>query len=332
LEAAKMATPYAKLLVAQSIGAFAVLGWHADATAQSDYPNRPVRVVNPYAPGGAVDLVGRAVATGLGQIWGQQVIVDNRPGAGTMIGTEIVARADPDGYTMLCTTAAIAIMPSMYRNMRFDTVRDLYPIVHIVSTPSMLAVHPSVSAKSVKELIALAKAQPGKITVGASGFGTSNHLTAELFQTTAQVKLVVVPYKGGGPAISDFIGGQVDMFFNTPAALLPLAKNGRARVLAILELQRTEYAPDIPALAETFPGFEAATWYGVYGPRALPQALAQRWNEAVNQYLKTAQAQTHFRTHHMRIAGGTIAGFADYHKSETARWGKVIAAAGIKPQ
>jgi tripartite-type tricarboxylate transporter receptor subunit TctC len=321
-----------RLLVAGVSGLVALLGWRAEASAQSDYPNRPVRLVNPYAPGGAVDLVGRAVASGVGQIWGQQLIVDNRPGAGTMIGTEIVARADPDGYSMLCTTAAIAIMPSMYRNMRFDTVRDLFPVVHIVSTPSMLAVHPSVSAKSVKELIALAKAQPGKITVGASGFGTSNHLTAELFQTVAQVKLVVVPYKGGGPAIADFIGGQVDMFFNTPAALLPLAKNGRVRVLAILDTQRADYAPDIPALAETFPGFEAATWYGIYGPRALPQAVAQRWNDTVNQYLKTAQAQSHFRTHHMRLVGGTIAAFADYHKSETARWGKVIAGAGIKPQ
>jgi tripartite-type tricarboxylate transporter receptor subunit TctC len=327
-----MVKPNLRLLVAQGASVVAALGWHAGASAQSDYPNRPVRLVNPYAPGGAVDLVGRAVATGLSQMWGQQMIVDNRPGAGTMIGTEIVARADADGYTMLCTTAAIAIMPSMYRNMRFDTVRDLYPVVHIVSTPSVLAVHPSVSAKSAKELIALAKAQPGKITVGASGFGTSNHLTAELFQSTAQVKLVVVPYKGGGPAIADFIGGQVDMFFNTPAALLPLAKSGRARVLAILELQRVDYAPEIPALAEMYPGFEAATWYGIYGPRALPQALAQRWNDAVNQYLKSPQAQTHFRTHHMRIAGGTIAAFTDYHKAETARWGKVIAAAGIKPQ
>jgi tripartite-type tricarboxylate transporter receptor subunit TctC len=327
-----MAIPFAKWQVARAAAVAVLLSANLHAAAQSDYPNRPVRLVNPYAPGGAVDLVGRAVATGLSQMWGQQMIVDNRPGAGTMIGTEIVARADPDGYTMLCTTAAIAIMPSMYRNMRFDTVRDLYPVVHIVSTPSMLAVHPSVSAKSVKELIALAKAQPGKITVGASGFGTSNHLTAELFQTVAQVKLVVVPYKGGGPAIADFIGGQVDMFFNTPAALLPLAKNGRARVLAILELQRADYAPDIPALAETFPGFEAATWYGIYGPRALPQALAQRWNEAVNQYLKTPQAQAHFRTHHMRLAGGTIAAFTDYHKAETVRWSKVIAAAGIKPQ
>ncbi len=327
-----MAKLFAKSLIAQAIAVVVLLASHMQAAAQSDYPNRPVRLVNPYAPGGAVDLVGRAVATGLSHVWGQQLIVDNRPGAGTMIGTEIVARADPDGYTMLCTTAAIAIMPSMYRSMRFDTVRDLYPVVHIVSTPSMLAIHPSVSVKSVKELIVLAKAQPGKITVGASGFGTSNHLTAELFQTTAQVNLVVVPYKGGGPAISDFVGGQIDMFFNTPAALLPLAKNGRARVLAILELQRTDYAPDIPALAETFPGFEAATWYGIYGPRALPQAIAQRWNEAVNQYLKTPQALAHFRTHHMRIVGGTIATFTDYHKSETARWGKVIIAAGIKPQ
>ncbi len=327
-----MTTRRAKLLMAACLSAATLAAWPAGVWAQSDYPNRPVRLVNPYAPGGAVDLVGRAVATGVGQLWGQQIIVDNRPGAGTMIGSEMVARADPDGYTMLCTTPAIAIMPSMYRNMRFDTLRDLTPVVHIAGTPSMLAVHPSVSARSVKELIAIAKAQPGKITVAASGFGTSNHLTAELFQLVAQVKLVVVPYKGGGPAIADFIGGQVDMFFNTPAALLPLTKTGRARVLAILDTQRADYAPDIPALAEVFPGFEASTWYAIYGPRSLPQALAQRWNDVVNQLLKSPQTLAYFRTHHMRPAGGTIAAFTEYHQSETARWGKVVAAAGIKPQ
>ncbi len=328
-----MANRCSKLLVTAFAGFATMPGWSTDTRAQSDFPNRPVRMVNPYSPGGSVDLVGRAVATGLSQIWGQQVIVDNRPGAGTQIGTEIVVRADPDGYTMLCNSSAIAIMPAIYRNLRFDTVRDLYPIVEVATSAPMLAVHPGVPAKSVKELIALAKAQPGQITAAASGIGSTNHLTTEMFKSMAQVNLLIVPYKGGAPAIADLIGGQVNMFFNSAAAFLPLMKSGRVRVLASGGAQRADYAPDIPTVAESgVPGFEASTWFALYGPRALPQSLAQRWNDSINQYLKTPQAQGYFSKNHMTTVGGTIATFTDYHRSETARWGKVITAAGIKPQ
>ena len=304
-----------------------------NAPAQSTFPNRPVRMVNPYTPGGSVDIVSRALAAGLSEMWGQQVIVDNRPGAGTVIGTEIVTRAEPDGYTMLCTSSAIAIMPAMYRNLRFDPVRDLSPIVHVTSSNSMLAVHPSIPATSVKELIALAKAQPGVISAAVSGIGSTNHLTTELFKSMAQIDLLVVPYKGGGPAMTDFMGGQVKMFFNSAAAFLPLMKAGKVRVLATSGAQRADYAPDVPTVAESgLPGFEASTWFAIYGPRALPPALAQRWNESVNRYLDTPQAKEYFRKNHMRPIGGSIASFAEWHKSETARWGKVIVGAGIKPQ
>ncbi len=328
-----MARRCAAILALAVTGCAAMFGGIMDARAQSEFPNRPVRLVNPFAPGGAVDLVGRAVAAGVAESWGQQVIVDNRPGAGTQIGTEIVVRAAPDGYTMLCNSSAIAIMPSMYRNMRFDTVRDVYPIVQIANSIPMLAVHPGFAAKSVKELIALAKAQPGVITVAASGIGSTNHLSAEMFKSMAGIDLLVVPYKGGGPAIADLLGGQVNMFFNTATAFLPHMRSGRLRVLATGGAQRVDYAPEIPTVAEAgVPGFEASTWYGIYGPRALPGGLAQRWNDAVNRYLSTPQAQEFFRKNHMRPLGGTIAAFTDYHKSETARWSKVIAAAGIKPQ
>lgn len=328
-----MATRFAKALVTACLGLVGGLGWSSGTRAQSDFPIRPVRLVNPYTPGGSVDLVGRAVATGLSQIWGQQVIVDNRPGAGTQIGTEIVVRADPDGYTMLCNSSAIAIMPAIYSNMRFDTVRDLYPIVEVSTSAPMLAVHPSFAAKSVKELIALARTQPGKITAAASGIGSTNHLTTEMFQAMAQIRLLIVPYKGGSPAVADLIGGQIDMFFNSAAAYLPLMKSGRLRVLATGGAQRADYAPDIPTVAESgVPGFEASTWFALYGPRGLPRALAQRWNDSINQYLKTPQAQGYFRKNHMRPVGGTLETFADYHRFETARWGKVIAYAGIKPQ
>ena len=305
----------------------------SSAFAQSDFPHRPVRLVNPYAPGGSVDLVGRAVAAGLAEIWGHQVIVDNRPGAGTTIGTEIVARAQPDGYTMLVNSSAIAIMPSMYRNIRFDTVRDLQPIVQIAGSEQLLAVHPGLAAKSVKELIALAKAKPGQITAAASGIGSSTHLNMELFKSMAGVDILIVPYKGGGPAITDLLGGQVKTFFNSANAFLPLMKAGRVRVLATTGAKRADYAPDVPTVAEAgVPGYEASNWFGLYGPKGLQPALTQKWNQAVNQYLRTPQAQEHFRKSYLRILGGSVGEFTEHHKAETARWSKVITAAGIQAQ
>jgi tripartite-type tricarboxylate transporter receptor subunit TctC len=328
-----MAQRHATLRVIEMASAAMLLAWGTFASAQSEFPNRPVRLVNPYTPGGSVDLVGRAVAAGLSDIWGHQVIVDNRPGAGTQIGTEVVVRAEPDGYTMLCNSSAIAIMPSMYKNMRFDTVRDLQPVVQIASSSQMLAVHPGLPAKSVKELIALAKAKPGEITAAVSGIGSSTHLSMELFKSLAGVDILIVPYKGGGPAITDLIGGQVKVFFNSANAFLPLMKAGRVRVLATAGAHRADYAPDIPTVAEAgVPGYESSNWFGIYGPKGLPPALAQKWNQAVNQYLKTPPAQEHFRKSYLRIVGGSVADFAAYHKAETARWGKIISSGGIKLQ
>jgi len=320
--------------LALALAGATILTQASTAIAQSsDFPNRPVRLVNPYAPGGSVDLVGRAVAAGLTDIWGHQVIVDNRPGAGTTIGTEMVVRAQPDGYTMLCNSSAIAIMPSMYRSVRFDTVRDLQPIVQVAGSEQLLAVHPGLPAKSVKELIALAKAKPGEITAAASGIGSSTHLNMELFKSMAGVDILIVPYKGGGPAITDLIGGQVKTFFNSANAFLPLMKAGRLRVLATTGARRADYAPDIPTVAEAgVPGYQASNWFGIYGPKGLPPALAQKWNQAVNQYLRTPQAQEHFRKSYLRIVGGSVGQFTEHHKSETVRWGKVITSAGIHAQ
>ena len=310
-----------------------MFGWAIGAQAQSDFPTRPVRMVNPYTPGGSVDLVGRALAAGLSEIWGQQVIVDNRPGAGTMIGTEIVVRADPDGYTMLCTSSTIAILSSIYKNMRFDPARDLSAVALVAVSPFVLVVNASVPAKSVQELIALAKAQPGQITGASSGVGTTNHLALEMFKSMARVDVLHVPYKGGGPAITDLIGGQVKMHFNTPGTLLPHVKAGKLRALAMTSAQRADFAPDLPTVAESgIPGFEATVWYGVYGPKTLPPRLLQRWNDAINRYMKTPQAQAHWRRIDMIGGGGTSASFADFHKRETERWSAVIKAARIEPQ
>ena len=328
-----MSIPTVRAVVTACAAAVLSLGTQSSARAQSDFPTRPVRLINPYTPGGSVDLVGRALAQGLSEIWGQQVIVDNRPGAGTQIGTEIVVRAEPDGYTMLCNSSAIAIMPNMYSNMRFDTVRDLYPIAQVAESAPILAIHPSVPAKSVQELIALAKAQPGKITAAASGIGSTNHLTTEMFKSMAKIDLLIVPYKGGAPAIVDLMGGQVKMFFNSAAQFLPLSKAGKVRALATGGAKRADYAPDIPTVAESgVPGFAAATWFAIYGPRKLPAALAQKWNDAVNRYVRTPHAQDTFRKQYQVLVGGTLTEFAAYHKSETERWGKVMREAGIKPQ
>ena len=321
------------LMTAFVAWAAAMPAWSADAFAQRDFPTRSVRMVNPYTPGGSVDLVGRAVAGGLSELWKEQVIVDNRPGAGTMIGTEIVVRAEPDGYTVLCTSSAIAIIRSMYLNMRFDPVRDLTPVILIANSPSILVVHPSLPAQSVGELIALAKAQPGQIPAASSGVGTTTHLTLQMFKTMAHADLLHVPYKGGGPALADLIGGQVKVFFNTPGLMWSHVASGRLRPLAITSAQRMEFAPDLPTVAEAgVPGFEASIWYGIYGPKNFPAALTQRWNDAVNRYLKSPQAQEYYRRAYMTVMGGTPAAFASFHNSETVRWGAIVASAGIKPQ
>jgi tripartite-type tricarboxylate transporter receptor subunit TctC len=324
---------FAPLLAACAV---ATPGWGTDVAAQRDlrdFPSRPVRMINPYTPGGSVDLVARALAAGLSDMWGQQVIVDNRPGAGTQIGTEIVVRAEPDGYTMLCTSSAIAIIPSMYRSMRFDSSRDVSPAALIANSPSFLVIHPGVPAKSVKELIALARAQPGQLTGASSGVGTTIHLKLEMFKAAAKIDILHVPYKGGAPAITDLIGGQVKVFFNTPGTLLQHVKSGRLRALGITSAQRVDYAPDIPTIAEAgVADFEAYIWYAIYGPRAVPAALVQRWNDAANRYLKSPQALEFLRSSFMTTVGGTSAEFAKYHQAEIKRWGAAVAAAGIKPQ
>jgi tripartite-type tricarboxylate transporter receptor subunit TctC len=316
--------------------AAALAVWSFDASAQreaQDFPSRPVRMVNPYTPGGSVDLVGRALAHGLSDLWGQQVIVDNRPGAGTQIGTELVVRAEPDGYTMLVTSSAISIIGSIYRNMRFDPVNDLSKIALLANSPGLLVVNPGLPVKTVKELIAAAKAKPGEITGASSGVGTTTHLQLEMFKHAAKIDILHVPYKGGAPAIADLIGGQVKVFFNTPGTLLPHVNAGRLRILGITSDKRASYLPDVPTIAEAaLPGFEAYLWYGVYGPKTLPRPLVMRWNDTINRFLKSEPAQKHYGRSYMNTVGGTPEYFTKYHLSETRRWAEVVKAAGLKQQ
>lgn len=309
----------------------AAIGMASSAQAQTDFPTRPMRLINPYSPGGSVDVVSRALAAGITDAWHMQVIVDNRPGAGTTIGTEIVAHAEPDGYTMLVNSSAIAIMPTMYSKLTFSTTADLTPVNLLVSSCQVLVVHPDLPVKTVKELIALAKSQPGKITGASSGVGSTNHLTLEMFKSMTGADILHVPYKGGGPALVDLISGQVNIFFNAASTILPHIKAGRVRGLAVTSAKRQEQFADLPTMIEAgVPGFVSVSWYGLYGPKNLPKHLVQRWNEASTHYLRDPKTIEFFRRQTMTTDGVSPAEFEAYHKSETERWGKVMKSAGVK--
>jgi tripartite-type tricarboxylate transporter receptor subunit TctC len=330
-----MSTNFRFPRIAQAIlfTAATAMGAGSAAAAQAEFPARPVRLVNPYTPGGSVDLVGRALAAGVTEIWGQQVIVDNRPGAGTTIGTELVARAAPDGYTMLVNSSAIAIIPSMYKSLRFDPVADLTPVALVGVTPMLMVVNPNFEAKSVQDVIRLAKARPGKIAAATSGVGSTNHLTLELFKHMAGVDLIAVPYKGGNPAIASLMGGQTMIHFNVPGNFMPHIKAGKLRPLAVTSAKRVPYLPDLPTMKEAgVPDLEASVWYGVHGPNKLPPAVLRAWSEAINQYLKTPKAQEHLRRTYMHVDPNTPAEYARFYKREVARWATAVKAAGIEPQ
>jgi tripartite-type tricarboxylate transporter receptor subunit TctC len=312
--------------------ATAALAVAGSVQAQTDFPTRPMRLINPYSPGGSVDVVSRALASAITEAWNMQVIVDNRAGAGTTIGTGIVAHAEPDGYTMLVNSSAIAIMPSMYSKLDFSTTTDLTPVNLLTSSCQVLVVHPDVPVKSVKELIALAKSQPGKISGASSGIGSTNHLTLEMFKSMTGANILHVPYKGGGPALIDLISGQVKMFFNAASTILPHIKAGRVRALGVTSAKRQEQFPDLPTIAEAgVPGFETVSWYGLYGPKNLPQDLVKRWNDASTRYLHDSKTVTFFRRYTMTTGGLSPAEFDRYHRSETERWSKVMKIAGVKP-
>jgi tripartite-type tricarboxylate transporter receptor subunit TctC len=299
--------------------------------ALGDYPSRPIRLVNPYAPGGTVDIVARTVAVGLTEAWGQQIIVDNRPGAGTNIGTEIVARAQPDGYTLLVNASVIAVNPSVFKKLPFDAERDFAPIALIVHTPNVLAIHPSLPAKNVKELVDLARASPGKIAFGSSSPGGPTFLALALFMHVAKIDFLHVPYKGGGPAITDLLGGQVQGIFNPPGGVMQHVKTGRLRALAVTSAKRSEVAPELPTIAESgYPGYESIVWYGAFAPRGTPRPVVELWNAEINRLLARAETRSRFLAVGMEPVGGTVDSFTQYFRQEIARWGKLIRETGIR--
>ncbi len=307
--------------------------WPAAAAAQATrYPTKPIRLVNPFTPGGSVDIVARGIGSILSESLGQPVIIDNRPGAGTTIGTEIVVRAAPDGYTLLATTATISVNVSLYRNLSFDPVKDLAPIALVMQTPNVLAVHPSVPAKSAQELINLAKAKPGQVIYASSGAGTSTHLTMEMFRSLAKIDLLHVPYKGATPAVGALLGGEVQAIFNPITAILPQARAGKVRALAVSSAKRVEIAPELPTVAESgLPGFEVIVWYAIFAPAGTPRGIVTQLNAEINRILQQPEVRERFLTIGMVPIGGTPEALGDYLKLEIVRWAKVIKEANVKP-
>jgi tripartite-type tricarboxylate transporter receptor subunit TctC len=298
------------------------------------YPERPIRLVVPAAPGGAVDAVGRITGQKISELVGQNVVIDNRTGANQIIGTEIVAHAAPDGYTLLITAGAFTINPSLYRKLPYDALRDFTPIVHIANSGGLvIVVHPSFPAKSLKELIEIARASPGKIVYGSAGFGNLTHLGGEMFQVLTGVKLTHVPYKGAGPAINDLLGGQIPLMFGPAAAVIPLVKAGRLRALAFTGDKRSMALPSLPTAEEAgVKGYVASGWFGIYGPRGLPKSVVKQLNTAVNEMLKTPVTLERFAALNLEPVGGSPEEFARFLREDIQKYAKIVKTVGIQPQ
>ena len=297
-----------------------------------DYPTKPIRLVVPFPPGGATDLIARAVAQKLGETWGQSVVVDNRPGAGGNIGTELVARSAPDGYTLeMGTVGTHAINASLYSKMPYDHVRDFVPVILVAGVPNVLEVNPALPVNSVQELIAYAKANPGKLNFASSGSGTSIHLSGELFKVMAGVQMTHVPYKGSAPALQDLIGGQVQLMFDNLPPSLPQIKAGKLRALAVTSAGRAPALPDTPTVAEAgLPGFEASSWFGVLAPAGTPPEIVNKLNAEIAKWLASPGAKEKLANVGANIAGGTPEDFARHIQAETAKWAKVVKESGAK--
>jgi tripartite-type tricarboxylate transporter receptor subunit TctC len=296
------------------------------------YPTKPVRIVVPFPAGGATDILARAVAQKLSDTWGQAFVVDNRPGAGGNIGSELVAKSAPDGYTLeMGTVGTHAINASLYAKMPYDHVKDFAPIILVAGVPNVLVVHPSVPVNSVQELVAYAKANPGKLNFASSGSGTSIHLSGELFKVMAGVQMTHVPYKGSAPALSDLLGGQVQLMFDNLPPSLPQIKAGKLRALGVTSVARAPALPDTPTIAESgLPGFDASSWFGLLAPAGTPPAVIAKLNTEIAKWLVTPEAREKLIAIGANIAGGTPEDFARHIQAETAKWAKVVKESGAK--
>jgi tripartite-type tricarboxylate transporter receptor subunit TctC len=302
------------------------------APAQTrDFPTRPVRVVVPVPPGGSVDVMARILAPKWGEVMGQNVIIDYRPGANTIVGSENVARAPADGYTLLINSLPFVVNPALYRKMPFDAERDFAPVSLLGSSPFVLVAHPSVPAKSVKELIALAKAQPGRLNYSSSGSGSNLHVAAELFKNLTGTNIVHVPYSGGGPALIAILNGEVGVSFLSLVAVTGHVANGRMRALGLTSAKRSKVMPDLPTIAEQgVPGYQFGAWFGIYAPAATPAPVVKTLNDAITRAVRDPALADRFDKEGAEIVGSTPEELAKHVKAELALWSKVVKSAGLK--
>ncbi|MBX3661160.1 MAG: tripartite tricarboxylate transporter substrate binding protein [Burkholderiales bacterium] len=301
-------------------------GW----AAAQPYPSRTVRLIVPFAAGGSTDVIARTIAPRLAEAWGQQVIVDNRPGGNTTIGTDLVAKAAPDGHTLLVTPAPFTVVPSVMKKLPYDPAKDFEPITLINTTPMGLVVHPGVPAKNVRELVALAKARPGQMNFASSGNGGVPHLSGELLNAMAGVKMIHVPYKGNAPALVDLIGGHVDMAFNGLTSVMPHIKSGRLRVIGVTSLGRTAALPEVPTLDEQgLKGFQSVAWNGLTAPARTPKDVIAKIADSTVRIVKSPELAEQLKRDGSDPVGSSTAEFVAHLRSEVEKWKKVLERAGI---
>jgi tripartite-type tricarboxylate transporter receptor subunit TctC len=299
-------------------------GYTAPAAAQN-YPSRPIRLVVTYPPSGGADVIARAIAQRLGDAWGQQVVIDNRPGGGANIGAELVARATPDGHTLLIVALAHSVNVSLYSKLAYDPLKDFVPVIFLATVPNILVVHPAVPARTTRELLDLARAKPGQMNYASTGSGGPQHLGMELFKTLSGVQFTHIPYKGAAPALTDIISGQIQTMFGNMISTLPHVRSGRLRALAVSTGKRASILPETPTVAESgVAGFESGSWFGVAGPAGMPRPIVDRINLETNRILGLPDLRERLATEGAELGGGTPESFGSYLRAEVAKWAKVV--------
>ena len=323
-------------MVNHSLGIPALLSVAAAFCASSavaqDFPQRPLRMVVPWAPGGAADILARTLGQKMSEHWSQQVVVDNRPGANGIIGTELAARAPADGYTLLLgATGPNSVLPSLVARLPYDALKDFAPISLVATTTYVLSVHPSLPVNSVKDLIAYARTRPGQLTFGSPGAGTPNHLSGEMFKAATGIDMQHIPYKGSALVITDVMGGQITLAFENIAPVLPIIRSGKLKALAISASKRSALLPDVPTVAESgFPGFQAVGWFGVLAPASTPALTLAKLNQETVRVLKLADVRERLLGMGMEIFGSTVEEFAAFEKAEIEKWAKVVKSANVR--
>ena len=312
---------------------FPALAFSDPASAQPAYPQKPIRMVVPFPAGGGTDILARLVGQKMSEALGQQIITENRPGAGGTIGTDVASKAPADGYTIIMVSGSHAINPGLYLKLPYDTVNDFAPISQLATSPGILVVHPALPVKTVRDLITLARAKPGQLNYASAGSGTPPHLAGELFKTMARVDIVHIPYKGNVPAFADMLAGQVSLSFPSMPSAVPHLKSGRLRALGVTTAKRSPAAPNIPTIAESgLPGYESTSWYGMLAPARTPPAIVTRLHEVIVAVLASPDMKDKLGSQGLDPVGNTPQQFAAVIKSEITKWAKVVKASGARPE